>query len=325
MSSKTQAILPETVNGLVLADKPSGTGSAALVAKVKRYTGAKKAGHAGTLDRFAEGLMLIMTGKATVFSDYLLHMDKTYEAVIQVGSSTDTIDPNGSITEQWSPAKVSEYLENSPNRLTINGSIEDCVHIRSQVPPDFSAIKLQGMRASDRIRRGEDITLKERPVRIYEAQCKEIRSPYITAAFHVSSGTYIRSIVRDLSQKLQVPMHLNRLVRTSVGPFLLEDAGYSLQTEENGLPVSALSIKDFLNWPVVTVSGADVDKIKNGILPEFAPGQLKDLQKSQPVDPGSDSFTDFLLTGPDGSSVAWCRYFPDGENRQIRFKKVLTG
>ncbi|MBW7859361.1 MAG: tRNA pseudouridine(55) synthase TruB, partial [Leptonema sp. (in: Bacteria)] len=240
-------------DGIVLAYKPPGLGSARLVSRLKRLTNCK-VGHTGTLDRFAEGLMILLVGRATVFSDFFLKLDKSYLATLKFGVSTNTIDPNGDIIEKWPESKLTSFLENS--QVQITEAIQNRIHQKEQIPPDFAAIKQGGIRLSDRSRKGLPIEVRPRSVRFYEAyrvfDDTEKCQPTVKAFFSVSSGTYIRSAIRDIGQDLGAPVHLDQLCRQSVGGFSIDDKIVWHNLDEKPQLISILSV--FANWPKRIVS-----------------------------------------------------------------------
>lgn len=225
-ASKSAALLSGPIDGLLLVDKPAGPGSAEMVSRARRATGIRRIGHTGTLDRFASGLLVLVVGRATVLADTLLKYDKTYEAIFRAGKFTDTHDPSGTVTDEADFDQCKAFLESNQSRM--QDWIAHCIGSRQQIPPDYSALKQQGQRVSDRVRKGQSVELKPRPVHIYESSLLQFRPDdegfTVHCRFSVSSGTYIRSIVRDFSRDLGFPFHLENLRRTSVGPFKIEDA-----------------------------------------------------------------------------------------------------
>ncbi|MBI9108756.1 MAG: tRNA pseudouridine(55) synthase TruB [Spirochaetales bacterium] len=214
------------INGILLLNKPAGITSFKALGNIKKLLkeeqGEKvKVGHTGTLDRFAEGLLVVLTGKFTKLNPVFTDFDKVYEAEIKFGVSTETLDPEGKITETCMP----------PDIEIINEKINDFRGKISQRPPIFSAVHVDGERAYKRALRGE---LKELPVReitIYEFEIIGWEKPYLRCRIHCSKGTYIRSIARDLGKACGSCAHLTELKRLSVGPFST-DCGVS-DTEFN--------------------------------------------------------------------------------------------
>ena len=212
------------MNGLLLIDKPKGWTSFDVVAKVRgviaAYTRANnlprvKVGHTGTLDPMATGLLVLAIGGSTKKIATLTKHDKTYQAVITLGKTSNTDDAEGELVG------VSEI---EPSNDAVVEALQSFTGDIMQVPPQFSAIKIGGVRSYKAARAGEQVALQPRPVKIYKIT--DIAYDYTTVicTMHVGSGTYIRSIARDLGQKLGTGAFLSGLRRTSVGDFLLEGA-----------------------------------------------------------------------------------------------------
>jgi tRNA pseudouridine55 synthase len=192
------------VDGVLLCDKPAGRTSHDVVAKVRRTLGIRRVGHAGTLDPFATGLLLVLVGRATRVQRFLMELPKTYETVARLGATSTTGDPEGEIVETG-------VIPPDPPDLP-TGNVR-------QRPPAYSAVKIGGERAYRRARRGEEVEMPERTVQVhrYEQLWREPQR----AAFLIecSSGTYVRSLVADLGDA-----YCEELRRTAIGPFRVEDA-----------------------------------------------------------------------------------------------------
>ncbi len=217
---------PERVadSGLVVVDKPAGMTSHDVVSRVRRTLGTRKVGHAGTLDPMATGVLVLGFGRATRLLGHLLLKEKTYRATVRLGAATTTDDAEGEVTASTSANHVTEQEVRSA--LTrFEGEIE-------QVPSSVSAIKVDGRRAYDLAREGEEVELEARRVTISAIEVGEFRreGEYLDCEVRVacSSGTYIRAIARDLGSALGVGGHLTALRRTSVGPFVLDEANTDL-------------------------------------------------------------------------------------------------
>lgn len=205
-------------NAVILLDKPEGKTSFDLISAVKRITGIKKIGHSGTLDKFASGLMVICTGNATRLTRFFLEDDKRYTGRIKLGIETDTCDKTGEIISE---KPFSQLDWNSiPEILSeFTGSI-------NQIPPKYSALKIDGKRASDRMRSGEDIDLAGRDVKIYSIEVNDTDplQGHIDFDVFCSKGTYIRSLARDLGERLGTGACLESLRRISSGVFNISQA-----------------------------------------------------------------------------------------------------
>jgi tRNA pseudouridine55 synthase len=223
----------EFQNAILLIDKPEGKTSHEIVKEVQRLTGADKIGHSGTLDRFASGILVLCTGQATKLARYLLEDDKSYSGTIRLGITTDTDDREGTVIEEKPVgALVREDILEVIGRF--RGEIV-------QVPPQYSALKIKGKRASDRVRKGEMVTLNGRKVRIYDFSVHHIDMDNAGFNFHVrcSKGTYIRSLARDIGRALGTGAHLEKLRRISSGLFNVDDAVTLMMLDNyvQGMPV----------------------------------------------------------------------------------------
>ncbi len=201
-------------DGILLIDKPKGLTSTRVVEKVRRKL-KTKVGHSGTLDPLATGLLILLIGRATRFSWMFLNMDKTYLVKARLGVKTDTYDVEGNVIDEREVNVSCQEVEKALSRFV--GEIE-------QVPPPFSAKKVQGKRAYKLARRGKNPQLKPVKVKIYELQLLECIPPHITIRMKVSSGTYVRSLINDLGESLSSGAVVEGLVREEVGPFSLSDA-----------------------------------------------------------------------------------------------------
>ncbi len=203
--------------GLLNVHKPGGPTSHDIVAAVRRGSGVRQVGHAGTLDPLAEGVLVLALGKATRLTEYLTGSNKTYQAEVTLGVETDTFDAEGAVValRPLPPDLTPESVEAALDAF--RGPIE-------QVPPAYSAIKVQGRSAHTRVRAGETVTLTPRRVTIHRLSLVAFQPPSIGLAVTCSAGTYIRSLAHDLGKALGCGAMLARLVRTASGQFTLEDA-----------------------------------------------------------------------------------------------------
>ena len=207
-------------NGILLLDKPSGITSNAALGRAKRILGIKKAGHTGTLDPMASGLLVLCFGEATKVSAFLLDADKAYEAELQLGVETDSEDAEGEvIAEHDVPALEESTIETVLEQF--RGPIE-------QIPPMHSALKHKGQRLYELARRGETVERPPRSVTIHELTLLKLNSPKLRVDVRCSKGTYIRSLARDIGQSLGCGAHLSGLRRTLSEPFHV-DAAISLE------------------------------------------------------------------------------------------------
>ena len=207
----------QMLNGVINLDKPAGASSARLVAQVKRLLPrGTKIGHAGTLDPFATGVLLLLVGKATKQCERLMDAPKEYEATIKLGATTVTDDPES--PEQPVPGA------GPVSRDAVEEVLPRFVGVIEQRPPAFSALKVGGRRAYDLARAGGEVELKARPVRVYGIQLLSYERPLVKVRVDCGRGTYIRALARDIGEALSVGGHLRELRRTRVGAFTAEKA-----------------------------------------------------------------------------------------------------
>lgn len=205
-------------NAVILVDKAPGITSFDCLGKVKRLVN-KKTGHCGTLDKFAHGLLIVLCGSYTHLVNAFMGMDKTYEAVIEFGKSTDTLDPEGVVFET---GKV-------PCLEVVSGVVQRMVGPLMQVPPAYSAIHVNGKRCYQMARSMKESAqvlegLPARPITIHEATIISYNAPYLHVRLRVSKGTYIRSYARDLGHLCGSCAYVKELYRTAIGPFSVEEA-----------------------------------------------------------------------------------------------------
>jgi tRNA pseudouridine55 synthase len=231
-------------NGWLILDKPRGLGSTQAVAAVKRSLrdagyAKVKIGHGGTLDPLAEGVLPIALGEATKLAGRMLDASKIYDFTIRFGEETDTLDTEGVVVERCERMPSLEEVEAALPRFT--GPIE-------QVPPAYSALKVDGQRAYDRARAGEQVELAKRAVTVFALDVLAASEGEATLRAHVSKGTYIRSLARDIARAVETCGHVTYLRRTKTGPFLehqaisldtLNEIGKGAPLEEHLLPLEA--------------------------------------------------------------------------------------
>ena len=216
--------------GLLLINKPIGITSFQFLFPIKKRLGTKKIGHAGTLDKFAEGLMLVLVGQCTRFSQYLTGLNKSYKAELHFGTETDTLDPEGHIIAR-APL---------PDRDRVFSSLVDFRGLIHQVPPKYSALHLNGKRAHQRIRNGESFEIPSREVKVSALRLINYNGLRAVIDVECSKGTYVRSLARDIGLRAQSRAHLGALTRTVVGSFCCTEA---------------LSLEDF-----ISLSDGEIEK-----------------------------------------------------------------
>ena len=242
------------LNGWIILDKPVGMGSTQAVATVKRALREAgepkvKVGHGGTLDPLASGVLPIALGEATKLAGRMLDATKSYDFTIRVGEETDTLDLEGKVIA------TSEVL---PSRHEVEAALHRFSGPIDQVPPAFSALKVEGKRAYDLARAGEEVALRSRRVTVHELHLVDMKDRDATLSATVSKGTYIRSLARDLAHALGTVGHVTMLRRTKAGPFTLEkaisldflgDAAKARQLTRTVLPLEA-GLDDIPGLPV---------------------------------------------------------------------------
>lgn len=244
-----------TPPGLVVVDKPEGITSHGVVARVRRLAGTRKVGHAGTLDPMATGVLVLGVDRATRLLGHLMLTDKSYDATIRLGVATTTDDAEGEVVATSDASGVSEQAVRDA-LATFVGDIE-------QVPTAVSAIKVDGKRAYARVRDGEQVELKARPVTIHELTVHEVSLPDVRISVRCTSGTYIRAIARDLGSALGVGGHLTALRRTAVGPFDLSTARTLEQLEEH-LEVLPIADAARMTFPSVDLDEDAARHVRHG-------------------------------------------------------------
>lgn len=202
---------------MCLVAKPAGPTSHDVVDIARRALNQKRVGHLGTLDPFAEGLLVIVVGRATRLAPYAAGWKKSYDGVIRLGSVTTTDDRTGDVTRTSAAWRSLDLEQIRAASVGLTGEIE-------QKPPAFSAVKVGGVRAYRKARRGEAVVVEARRVTVFEFTLSGWNAPDVTFHATVSGGTYLRSLARDLGERLGCGGHLAELRRTAVGSFRLDDA-----------------------------------------------------------------------------------------------------
>jgi tRNA pseudouridine55 synthase len=242
-------------DGLVVVDKPAGWTSHDVVARLRRLAGTRRVGHAGTLDPMATGVLVLGVGQATRLLGHLALTDKDYSATIRLGMTTTTDDAEGEEIERRDAAQVSTAAIRA-GLARLSGDIE-------QVPSSVSAIKVDGVRSYARVRAGESVELKARPVNVERFQLVERRGDDLDVEVTCSTGTYVRALARDLGAALGVGAHLTALRRTRVGSFTIDEAK-TLDQLGAELTVVPLATAVGAAFPRIDVSEADAERIGHG-------------------------------------------------------------
>lgn len=224
------------VDGVLLVDKKSGLTSHDVVEKFRRRAKVKKAGHTGTLDPLATGLLVLCVGKATRLQAYLMGMEKTYEGTFQFGWGTDSYDAAGTPIGEPVERNVT-HIDFEPHLGRFRGEIE-------QMPPAFSAKKIDGVRAYELARKGEEVKLKTKRVTVYEFTILAVEGSRVRFRVRSSAGTYMRSLAFDLGEAIGIPAHLKELRRTAIGNFHI-DQSISFDRMVEATPETILSAPHF--------------------------------------------------------------------------------
>ena len=280
------------IHGIINVYKEKGFTSHDVVAKLRGIVGQKKIGHTGTLDPDATGVLPVCLGKATKLCDLLTDKNKTYEAVLLLGKTTDTQDITGEVLEE----KSTEALTEEKVREAIEGFIGDY----EQIPPMYSALKVNGKKLYELAREGKVIERKARPVKILDIQILEIDLPKFRMEVSCSKGTYIRTLCHDIGEKLGCGGCMESLIRTRVSTFRIEDAKTLDEIEtlkqegklaELLVPIDAM----FPFYPKITVKDDWKAFAKNG-----NPLDLKMLKEAC----GQDEETQVRLYDESGKFIA---------------------
>lgn len=203
--------------GLLVINKPLGWTSMDVIRRVRRLTNIKKVGHAGTLDPLATGVLLVCVGReATRHIDKLMGLEKEYITTIDLSAFSNTDDAEGE--------KVAVEVINQPTTSEINAVLQQFIGTIEQVPPHYSAIKVNGKRAYKLARQNKEFELSARPVTIHSIETIKYTWPLLTLKIHCGKGTYIRSLGRDIGTALKTGGYLTQLERTAIGPYTLDKA-----------------------------------------------------------------------------------------------------
>jgi tRNA pseudouridine55 synthase len=251
------SIATAELTGILNVNKPAGWTSHDVVARVRRLAAQKRVGHAGTLDPLAEGVLPVLLGRATRLADFIQLGNKTYIADVRLGTATETDDAEGRVvSEQPVPLITDELLQCTLARFT--GEI-------FQVPPRFSALKVGGRRAYTLARAGAEVALAARPVTIGELSLLSFSANTLQLEVTCSKGTYIRALARDVAVALGTVGHLARLVRTRVGPFVLEQSVTPEHLAQCGIDAALLPASRAIpSSPVCTLPAEEAARFANG-------------------------------------------------------------
>lgn len=253
--------IKNAISGALVVDKPVGMTSHDVVQAIRNGTGLRRAGHTGTLDPRASGVLVILVGPAVRLSEYVSASDKRYQAIIRLGGSTDTFDAEGMVTPTKDPVTVTE-AEFETALKTFVGEIE-------QTPPPYSAVKVQGRKAYEMAREGEAVDLAPRKITVHHLEVLEWTPPEVVIDVHCSSGTYVRSLANDLGVMLGSGAYLVGLRRTKSGRFSLRDSVPLRKLQEaftagNWYQYLIPAAEALGDWPAVELNPDEVEGVRHG-------------------------------------------------------------
>jgi tRNA pseudouridine55 synthase len=254
--------IKNAISGILVVDKPVGMTSHDVVQIIRSGTGIRRAGHTGTLDPRASGVLVILIGPAVRLSEFVSASDKRYQAILRLGSTTDTYDAEGLFTRQSSaPLDISEEKFEEALKQFI-GEIE-------QTPPPFSAVKSHGRKAYEMARQGEEVDLAPRKIQVYHLEVLEWAPPEVVIDVHCSSGTYVRSLANDMGNVLGCGAYLIGLRRTKSGRFSLRDAVPLRKLQDaflagNWYQYLIPAAEALADWSAIELNPDDVEEVKHG-------------------------------------------------------------
>ena len=252
--------MSSNLDGILLVNKKKGMTSYDVIRKIKfafkEMDIKTKIGHSGTLDPFAEGLLIVLLGKYTRMSDYLMDLEKTYSGTFIQGVGTDTLDLDGEVIETTKTLEPSVILSN----------ISNFIGEQMQVPPFYSALKHNGKKLYEYARKGENITKPPRKIFVYDLSIKKESSESFSFVTRVSKGTYVRKLIYDYTMSLGVASYLTSLKREKMGEFSLEDARVIEEITPENIEKNLMTIDDInLPYKRIKLSEREREKLSNGI------------------------------------------------------------
>lgn len=253
----TSKRIPTGLSGILAIDKPAGKTSHDVINVLRRLSGERRIGHAGTLDPLATGLLVVCVGPATRLSDYLMSGAKTYEARICFGTATDTDDSEGEVIRTG--ALPQELADPGFAAQALMGSIGEV----SQVPPAYSAVKIGGVTSYKAARSGKSLELRPRRVRLHDATLLAVGKGYWDVCLKVSKGFYVRAFARDLGERVGSVAHLGSLRRTASGNVSLAQAA-ELSELKPGESLPFIDPVAALGFSMVEIGAADAKRVQNG-------------------------------------------------------------
>ena len=248
------------MNGIIIINKPKNYTSHDIVRIAKKVLN-EKVGHTGTLDPNATGVLPLLIGKGTELSKYMINHDKTYEAVIKIGEKTDTADVEGQVIEKQEVDFEKIKIE------SVEKALQKCLGKQEQIPPRYSAIKINGKKLYEYARKGQKIQIKPRQIEIYEIKLIEINEKQKEIIFkvHCSKGTYIRTLCEKIAENLGTCGYMKELKRTQVGEFKIEDA-IEIEELENNAKNNIITVEEYFeDSPQIELSEYKNKLFLNGV------------------------------------------------------------
>ena len=246
------------MDGIIVINKPKNCTSHDIVRKAKKILN-QKVGHTGTLDPNATGVLPLLVGKGTQISKYLINHDKTYEAVLKLGEKTDTADIEGQIIEK------KEVQPSSLEKENVERVLKSLIGKQEQIPPIYSAIKVNGKKLYEYARQGEIVEIEPRTIEIYDLKLIHIDNQEITYKVHCSKGTYIRTLCEKIAEKLDTVGYMKELKRTQVGEFLIENS-ITIEELENDVEKNFITIERYFEkYPKINLNPKKLQLFINGV------------------------------------------------------------
>ena len=270
MNEESQFDVKNAISGVLVVDKPVGLTSHEVVQIIRRGTNIRRAGHTGTLDPRASGVLIVLIGPAVRLSEYVSASDKRYQAIIRLGATTDTFDSDGRFTSKDQMVEITEDQFATALKSFVGEII--------QTPPPYSAVKVHGRPAYDMAREGEEVELEPRKIQVYSLEMLEWAPPEVVIDVYCSSGTYVRSLANDLGTKLGCGAYLTGLRRTKSGRFTLRDAVPLRKLREafdvgNWYQYVIPAAEALSDWPAVELNNEQVEAVRHG---HRVPAQAED-------------------------------------------------
>jgi len=261
MNEESQFDVKNAISGVLVVDKPVGLTSHEVVQIIRRGTNIRRAGHTGTLDPRASGVLIVLIGPAVRLSEYVSASDKRYQAIIRLGATTDTFDADGSFTSKDQMVEITEDQFDTALKSFVGEII--------QTPPPYSAVKVHGRPAYDMARKGEEVVLEPRKIQVYSLDLLEWAPPEAVIDVYCSSGTYVRSLANDMGTKLGCGAYLTGLRRTKSGRFTLRDAVPLRKLREafdagNWYQYVIPAAEALSDWPAVELNNEQVEAVRHG-------------------------------------------------------------